>query len=596
MPRKKKQRPVDATLVSTDATRRVSSPRSLTETEQTNAVSASPKTSVAGNGKSDDTVHDGAVDDVRIGFDDVVDRASQQRRSRLRQHSVSGGEPFDANRNDTQDGNSQRPRARRTHRAGDSTELTSSARRKERRRRQREERRKAEHEAETNAARDDAIGKGGMRHAVRGGRNDDVTDTTNADDDKPKRHVVQDRHHYEHRVERRESLSVRMDADLYKALQDVDEISVNGCRVSVGHMYNVELMVNGDPNDIVTAMRVRTLMGKIDSSDLSSLPPNDLADAVALTKSVHMTNMNVIIIRTVVLPVGDSALMRENDISVPELIAPDQAFLMTFLGFDGVMYENVSTVVSASELEMSVTTYDKVDEIIEKYSENEKGIRQSFERLMQLRESERRLEMWIDKGKIRQTMLLSDLADVIGVSPMPACNRAFYTVLNTYLDKATEIGAEIRKAEEKQRNDDRRRNGVRGRRTRRHTTKANVNVVAAKIMCMSTGDSSGEMSCNMSVTLNRGGIVNGQPASDQTVRGFCVIRLDGIDRTPLAYAQAAKRLLAGDSSFITVVSGNGDAFTGAGDDDNNGEGEKKDFLSRFVDAVIGNEVKRRGGK
>ena len=130
MPRKKKQRPVDTTNVSTDTTHRASSQTSLTETEQTNAVSASPKTSVAGNGKSDDTVHDGAVDDVRVDFDDVVDRTSQQRRSRLRQHNVSGSEPFDANRNDTQDGNSQRPRARRTHRVSDSTELTSSARRK----------------------------------------------------------------------------------------------------------------------------------------------------------------------------------------------------------------------------------------------------------------------------------------------------------------------------------------------------------------------------------------------------------------------------------------------------------------------------------
>lgn len=599
MPRKKKQRPVDATNVSTDATHRASSQTPLTETEQTNAVSTSPKTSAVGNGSSD-AAHDSAVDDVRVGFDDVVDQL-QQRRSRLRQHSVSDAAPTNAGDGDAQDSTdtAQRPRARRTHRSGgDSELLTHSQAARRRRRRQREEQRKAMHEDEARNAsdKDSRNGTDGTRRAVHDGKVDANDVTSDGGAAKPKRHVVQDRHHYEHRVERRESLSVRMDADLYKALQDVDEISVNGCRVSVGHMYNVELMVNGDPNDIVTAMRVRTLMGKIDNSDLSSLPPDDLADAVALTKSVHMTNMNVIIMRTVVLPVGDSALMRENDISVPELIAPDQAFLMTFLGFDGVMYENVSTVVSASELEMSVTTYDKVDEIIEKYSENEKGIRQSFERLMQLRESERRLEMWIDKGKIRQTMLLSDLADVIGVSPMPACNRAFYTVLNTYLDKATEIGAEIRKAEEKQRNDDRRRNGVRGRRTRRHTTKANVNVVAAKIMCMSTGDSSGEMSCNMSVTLNRGGIVNGQPASDQTVRGFCVIRLDGIDRTPLAYAQAAKRLLAGDSSFITVVSGNGDAFTGAGDDDNNGEGEKKDFLHRFVDAVIGNEVKRRSGK
>ena len=167
MPRKKKQRPVDATDSVTTTENNTSKQRADVDdapTEPSSQRSSHIDKPAASSQQS-------AVDDVRVGFDDVVDHSSsqQQRHQRMRQHSVSGSEPFDANRNDTQDGNSQRPRARRTHRAGDSTELTSSARRKERRRRQREEQRKAEHEAEMNAARDDANGKGGMRHAVTDG-------------------------------------------------------------------------------------------------------------------------------------------------------------------------------------------------------------------------------------------------------------------------------------------------------------------------------------------------------------------------------------------------------------------------------------------
>lgn len=203
-----------------------------------------------------------------------------------------------------------------------------------------------------------------------------------------------------------------------------------------------------------------------------------------------------------------------------------------------MLYENVSTVVSASELEMSVATYDKVDEMIERYERNESDLYQSEERLTELVASVKRVETWIANKRLRQTILLSQLADIIGVSPMPSCNRAFYTVINTYLDRAIAEETERQKAEDKARNEARREIGGRGRRTRRHTTKASMTVTAAKIMCMSTGDSSGEMSCSMSVTLNRGGIVNGKPASDQTIRGFCVIRLDGIDRNPKAYASA----------------------------------------------------------
>lgn len=591
MPRKKKQRPVDATDNVTTTENNTSKQRADVDDAPTEP-SSQRSSRIA---KPAVSLQQSAVDDVRVGFDDVVDHSSsqQQRHQRMRQHSVSGSEPFDANRNDTQDGNSQRPRARRTHRVGDSTELTSSARRKERRRRQREEQRKAEHEAETNAARDDANGKGGMRHAVKDGVADANGAAQATDDSKQKRHVVQDRHHYEHRVERRESLSVKMDDNLRKALQDVEEVDVNGCPVSVGHLYNIEMMVNGDPNDLATALRVRELMDKIDGGDLTSLPPDDLADAVELTKSVHMTNMNVIMMRTAMLPVGDNSLMKRNFISLPEKVAPSQPFLLTFLGFDGVLYENVSTVVSASELEMSVATYDKVDEMIERYERNESDLYQSEERLAELVASVKRVETWIANQRLRQTILLSQLADIIGVSPMPSCNRAFYTVINTYLDRAIAEETERQEAEDKARDEARRESGGRGRRTRRHTTKASMTVTAAKIMCMSTGDSSGEMSCDMSVTLNRGGIVNGKPASDQTVRGFCVIRLGGIDRNPKAYAAAAQRLIRGDTSFITVISGNGDAFTRTSDDS---EGEQKDFLSRFVDAVIGNEVKRRGSK
>ena len=592
MPRKKKQRPVDATDSVTTTENNTSKQRADVDdapTEPSSQRSSHIDKPAASSQQS-------AVDDVRVGFDDVVDHSSsqQQRHQRMRQHSVSGSEPFDANRNDTQDGNSQRPRARRTHRAGDSTELTSSARRKERRRRQREEQRKAEHEAEMNAARDDANGKGGMRHAVTDGVADANGAAQATDDSKQKRHVVQDRHHYEHRVERRESLSVKMDDNLRKALQDVEDVDVNGCQVSAGHLYNIEMMVNGDPNDLATALRVRELMDKIDDGDLTSLPPDDLADAVELTKSVHMTNMNVIMMRTAMLPVGDNSLMKRNFISLPEKVAPSQPFLLTFLGFDGVLYENVSTVVSASELEMSVATYDKVDEMIERYERNESDLYQSEERLAELVASVKRVETWIANQRLRQTILLSQLADIIGVSPMPSCNRAFYTVINTYLDRAIAEDTERQEAEDKARDEARRESGGRGRRTRRHTTKASMSVVAAKLMCMSTGDSSGEMSCDMSVTLNRGGIVNGKPASDQTVRGFCVIRLDGIDRTPKAYALAARRLISGDASFVTVISGNGDAFMGGGDGDVGGN--EKDFLYRFVDAVIGNEVRRRGGK
>ena len=594
MPRKKKQRPVDATDNVTTTENNTSKQRADVDdapTEPSSQRSSRIAKPAASSQQS-------AVDDVRVGFDDVVDHSSsqQQRHQRMRQHNVSGSEPFDANRNDTQDGSSQRPRARRTHRAGDSTELTSSARRKERRRRQREEQRKAEHEAEMNAARDDANGKGCMRHAVKDGVADANGAAQATDDSKQKRHVVQDRHHYEHRVERRESLSVKMDDNLRKALQDVEEVDVNGCQMSVGHLYNIEMMVNGDPNDLATALRVRELMDKIDGGDLTSLPPDDLTDAVELTKSVHMTNMNVIMMRTAMLPVGDNSLMKRNFISLPEKVAPSQPFLLTFLGFDGVLYENVSTVVSASELEMSVETYDKVDEIIEKYQENEQRISKSEDQLIEALAVVKKLGDMIEGRRIYQTLYLSQLADIVGVSPMPSCNRAFYMVVNHFLDKAIAENAQKQAKEEIARNEARRESGGRGRRTRRHTTKADRSVIAAKLMCMSTGDSSGEMSCNMSVTLNRGGIVNGKPASDQTIRGFCVIRLDGIDRNPKAYASAAQRLIRGDTSFITVISGNGDAFTGAGDDDNNGEGEQKDFLSRFVDAVIGNEIKRRGGK